>query len=144
MRISSRILTLVCLCILTTISSQEAGSPIRIVPLNQNEPATLLKIGIEFRKLRERASATIGTPYKWGGTDLKKGIDCSNYTWQIFRSIGKPYQRFYSTLAMARLTRFTGLTPAPIRDADIGDLLVYGYYDATNGNKWHGHVRHPD
>ncbi|HIG26552.1 MAG TPA: hypothetical protein EYQ50_01655 [Verrucomicrobiales bacterium] len=41
---------------------------------------------------------------------------------------------------MARLTRFTGLTPAPIRDADIGDLLVYGYYDATNGNKWHGHV----
>ena len=30
----------------------------------------------------------IGTPYKWGGNDLEKGIDCSGFVQQLYGGIG--------------------------------------------------------
>ena len=91
-----------------------------------------------LRHLLESAKPTIGVPYQWGGTRLLKGIDCSNYTWQLFRSVGMPYERFLSTMTMSRLRRSNGLRKIAFQDAKAGDLLVYGYRDESK--KWHGHV----
>lgn len=30
----------------------------------------------------------VGTPYKWGGNDIKKGIDCSAFVKDVFKHIG--------------------------------------------------------
>lgn len=89
-------------------------------------------------RLLDAAHATIGVPYKWGGTQLKKGIDCSNYTWQLFRTVGLPYKRFLSTMVLSRLKQANGLRSVSFKEARAGDLLVYGYKDSSK--RWHGHV----
>lgn len=43
--------------------------------------------------LLDKAKPAIGTPYTWGGTRMGKGIDCSNFTWQVYRSVGDSYER---------------------------------------------------
>ena len=89
-------------------------------------------------RLLEAAQPTIGTPYIWGGTQLEKGIDCSNYTWQLYRKVGFSYKRFLGTTVLSRLKRANGLRSVPFQDARPGDLLVYGYRD--DENQWYGHV----
>ncbi|MEM9158729.1 MAG: NlpC/P60 family protein [Verrucomicrobiota bacterium] len=91
-----------------------------------------------IRRVIEEAKPTIGVPYVWGGTKLQKGIDCSNYTWQLYRSAGFNYERFLGTMVMSRLQDSYGLRTVSFEEAVPGDLLVYGYRDASN--KWHGHV----
>ena len=69
---------------------------------------------------------------------MDEGIDCSNYTWQLYRSLGMGYERFLSTRALAGLERDNGLHKISFEDALAGDLLVYGYRDEAG--KWRGHV----
>ena len=83
-------------------------------------------------------TSVIGTPYRFGASDLATGIDCSNYTWLIYRSIGIPYERYLRTYALAKVTRNAGFHQVTFADAQPGDLLVYGYRDADR--EWHGHV----
>ena len=89
-------------------------------------------------KLLTAAKPTIGVPYKWGGTQMDEGIDCSNYTWLLYRSLGLGYDHFLSTMSLASLNRANGLRKISFEDAQAGDLLVYGYRDEAG--KWRGHV----
>lgn len=41
-----------------------------------------------IRAMIERSFEYIGTPYKWGGNNLWRGIDCSAFVQQMFRMIG--------------------------------------------------------
>ena len=34
------------------------------------------------------AKKYLGTPYRWGGTSLTKGVDCSGFTYEVFRNFG--------------------------------------------------------
>ena len=94
--------------------------------------------GSIISRLLEAAKPSIGTPYKWGGSDLANGIDCSNFTWLLYRSIGVPCERYLRTRTLATLRKNAGLSQTTFADAQPGDLLVYGYRD--DADDWHGHV----
>lgn len=94
--------------------------------------------GATIGRILRAAKPTIGTPYKWGGSDLTSGIDCSNYTWLLYRSIGVPYDRYIRTRELATLRRNAGFSRTTFAEAQPGDLLVYGYRD--DAGEWHGHV----
>jgi cell wall-associated NlpC family hydrolase len=69
---------------------------------------------------------------------MNEGVDCSGYTWQLYRSLGWAYDRFLGTMELSKLTRANGLHQISFEDARAGDLLVYGYRDKAG--RWRGHV----
>ena len=62
----------------------------------------------------------IGTRYRYGGTSLTGGVDCSGYTGQIFAKFG---------YALDRSSRGQGKNGVAITRNQLlpGDLVVYGY-----------------
>ncbi len=55
----------------------------------------------------------VGTPYKWGGNNLEKGIDCSGFVQQLFGKIGVDLPRVASDQALVgqAITRLEDLQP---------------------------------
>lgn len=78
----------------------------------------------------DAALSWIGTPYKYGGNDPLRGIDCSGLTQQAFARAGIQLPR--TTYDQVKL----GAPVASIDDAQPGDL-VFGIGD---GNRVNGHV----
>ncbi len=128
------ILLLACSCVGL---ASAATAPIRAVPLSTQSIKKAAQKHPQLGKLLRAAAPTIGTPYDWGGTRLEKGIDCSNYTWQLFRKLGLPYERYLGTQFMSRIHRHGAFQRVPFKTAQPGDLLVYGYDDKGT---WRGHV----
>ena len=114
------------------------GKGIQVVPATQYLMNRAGTANDTIDKLLDTAKPSIGIDYVWGGTKLNKGIDCSNFTWQVFRKAGLPYERFLSTMTLARHRKGNGLRSISFNEARPGDLLVYGYRD--HRKKWHGHV----
>jgi cell wall-associated NlpC family hydrolase len=111
---------------------------ITVVPASEELMSRAAAGGTAIRTILRAAKPTIGTPYKWGGTDMAKGIDCSNYTWLLYRSIGVSYERYIRTQALATMRSDAAFSQTTFADAQPGDLLVYGYRDGSGA--WHGHV----
>ena len=111
---------------------------VEVVPVSDPGIAKAAARKDTLGRLLQAAKPTIGVPYKWGGTQMDEGIDCSNYTWQLYRSIGMAYDRFVSSRALSRLKRANGLRKISFEDALPGDLLVYGFRDEAG--RWRGHV----
>ncbi len=111
---------------------------VKVVQISSNQIESMAQKNLVLKRLLLLAHPTIGVPYQWGGTQLNKGIDCSNYTWQLFRGLGLPYKRFLSTMTMSRLRKSNGLQKISLKEARPGDLLVYGHRDESK--KWYGHV----
>lgn len=61
----------------------------------------------------------IGTPYKWGGTDIKKGIDCSAFVQDAFEQVGVQLPR------TAAEQYKVGKVVASIDDLQPGDRLYF-------------------
>lgn len=61
----------------------------------------------------------IGTPYKWGGNDLYKGIDCSGYVKKVYAHFG------YTTPRVSRDMAKT-YKEISLSEAKPGDLIFYG------------------
>lgn len=120
-----------------TVFIAVAGEPVTVVELSDWRIRYIGRKNPDLKKLLEKAKPAIGTPYKWGGTRMEKGIDCSNFTWQLFHSTTDSYESFLSTRTMAVLKERNGLKRVPVNESRPGDLLVYGYH---NGKKWYGHV----
>lgn len=118
-------------------SDARAGQ-IRVVPASDRLLRKAAEREDTLGRLLKAAQPTIGVPYKWGGTRMDKGVDCSNYTWQLYRSLGTEYDGFLSTMAMSRLQRANDLRKISFEEALPGDLLVYGHRDRVG--RWRGHV----
>jgi len=72
---------------------------------------------IEQRVLTEALSA-LKTPYKWGGTNLAKGVDCSGFTSEVFKRVGANLPRTVSEQLRAGKQVKT-------RDIHVGDLVFF-------------------
>ena len=116
----------------------DSAPTILVVPLSDDALERAATGGATIGRILAKAKPTIGAPYTWGGTNLTSGIDCSNYTWLLYRSIGVPYDRYIRTQELATLHRNAGFTQTTFTEAQPGDLLVYGY--RADDGVWHGHV----
>jgi peptidoglycan DL-endopeptidase CwlO len=61
----------------------------------------------------------LGVPYVWGGTDPKKGLDCSGLTQLVFKKLGIDLPR------VSRDQAKVGTEVASLKDARPGDLLFF-------------------
>ncbi len=71
----------------------------------------------------------LGIPYRWGGTTVKEGFDCSGLTLVVYRLNG---------LNLPRVSRDQFSSGRPVEKSDLkkGDLVFF----ATNGGKRVSHV----
>lgn len=67
----------------------------------------------------------VGTPYVYGGADLKKGIDCSGFTMKVYENFG------YTLYHLVSLQYKAGRVVS-IEDAQPGDLFIYKTGDKTD------------
>ncbi len=77
------------------------------------------------------ASQFIGNPYKWGGTSLTEGCDCSGFVYRVYQHFGIDYGRLTSD-------GFLGVGQAVTLDnIQAGDVVVYSghvaIYDGGGG-----------
>lgn len=61
----------------------------------------------------------LGNPYRYGGTSLTKGTDCSGFTMKIYRHFGKKIPR------TSRSQRGAGKKVKSLKKARPGDLICY-------------------
>ena len=61
----------------------------------------------------------IGCPYKWGGTNLTGGIDCSGFVQAVYRQFG------YSLPRTSGAQRNYGINIESLKDALPGDIICY-------------------
>jgi hypothetical protein len=66
------------------------------------------------------ATQYLGTPYRWGGTDPKTGLDCSGFTQLVYGRLGIDLPRTSGAQAG------TGTAVGSLADAQPGDLLFFG------------------
>jgi cell wall-associated NlpC family hydrolase len=66
------------------------------------------------------AKKYLGVPYLWGGTDPKRGLDCSGLVQRVFADLGVTLPRTVAD------QRNAGTAVASMDQAKPGDLLVFG------------------
>ena len=72
----------------------------------------------------------LGTPYVWGGTNLSKGVDCSGFTYSVFKNFG------YALNRSSRDQAKNGTRVASKAELLPGDLVFFD----TNKNNTISHV----
>jgi lipoprotein Spr len=71
------------------------------------------------------ACSLAGTPYKYGSTDPEQGFDCSGFVAYVFNHFGIMVPR--------TSVDFTPVEhPIPLKDARLGDLILFTGTDSTN------------
>jgi hypothetical protein len=73
------------------------------------------------------AQKYIGVPYVWGGTDPKKGLDCSGFTQLVYGNLGVDLPRTASQQATA------GSPVASLAEARPGDLVFFDHSSTRAG-----------
>lgn len=128
-----------------TVTTRSAQTP---------PPATTSRGSAEARALLANYSLNyVGTPYKWGGNDLNRGIDCSGFVQQLYGGIGINLPRTAREQAKVGqpITRLEDLKPGDrlyfwdARKQYIGHTGLYlgnGYFVHASSN--HGEVATDD
>lgn len=95
----------------------EASASFRIYPIPAvTQPAE----HPPARQVLDRALAALGTPYRWGGTSLKHGFDCSGLVQYAFQHV--------DDLELPRTSRALSRVDAPSVERgnlEPGDLLFF-------------------
>ena len=65
------------------------------------------------------AQKFVGNPYKYGGTSLTKGTDCSGFTQSVYKHFG------YKIPRTSYSQRKTGKRVTSLKNAKTGDLICY-------------------
>ncbi len=84
--------------------------PVRIMHMDHERGSELL---------RAFALNLLGSPYKYGGTDAKTGIDCSAFVQQAYKSLGVNMPRTSREQAQAGM-------PVDLSQIRVGDLVFFG------------------
>lgn len=73
----------------------------------------------------------LGTPYRWAGNDLRKGVDCSGFTSQVMKAFG---------ITISRSSRDQAQNGVRVTKAELmpGDLV---FFDTTNRTN-RGYISH--
>ena len=93
------------------LSTQEAAE--RLAALGDVEPS---EIGIEIANY---ACQFVGNPYKWGGTSLTEGADCSGFVLSVYAKYGISLPHHAASQAGCG-------TKISASEAQPGDLFFYG------------------
>ncbi|MBQ9984157.1 MAG: C40 family peptidase [Lachnospiraceae bacterium] len=76
-------------------------------------------MSIEQKEVVSFALQFVGNAYRYGGTSLTKGTDCSGFTYSVYRNFGYDMQRTaYQQLCSTKSVKKKNLKP--------GDLIFYG------------------
>ena len=86
---------------------------------NTSKGAAVVSYGKQF----------VGTPYVWGGTNLKSGVDCSGFVYAVYRDFGITLNRSSETMAS------NGVAVSK-SDLAAGDLVFFN----TGGDSAISHV----
>jgi len=70
-------------------------------------------------QLVSEAMKYVGTPYKWGGSDLRNGVDCSGFVQELYKQFGISLPRTAEEQAMV------GMPVARLDQLEIGDRLYF-------------------
>ena len=118
-------LLIIILLILPAFSFRAQDIALVTIP---GEPETL-STGIDRTDLLDYARQFLGTPYRRGGSDPKKGFDCSGFVNYVFEHFEVDLPR------SSREFKSLGTTLKP-DEFKVGDILVfYGFRDR-------GHIGH--
>ncbi len=84
------------------------------------------------------AKKFLGNPYRWGGTSLTRGADCSGYVMSVYRHFGKSLP--HSSYAQRRV----GRRVSSLSKAKPGDIICYsGHVAIYMGNNRVIHASNP-
>ena len=112
-------LAVAALALLITAVSPATDSAVRV----QVHAAGISKTTSRRISMGDRVTAFAmrfrGNPYKYGGTSLTKGADCSGFVMQIYRHFGVRLPR------TSRAMRKAGFKVRSLRKAAPGDILCY-------------------
>jgi soluble lytic murein transglycosylase-like protein len=75
----------------------------------------------------DEARKFLGLPYVWGGTDPKKGVDCSGLVQSVYKNLGYELPRVSADQARS------GRPVASLAEAQPGDLLAWDNSSRNNG-----------
>lgn len=72
----------------------------------------------------------IGTPYVWGGTNLKKGVDCSGFTQQVYKKFN---------ISISRVSYMQAQEGTPVKKSQLmpGDLVFFDTHGVNTGKISH-------
>lgn len=96
-----------------------AAAPTGGTPAASPSPKTPPRLPAWREEVMTQAADTLGTRYRWGGTDLEKGVDCSGLTQGIFDKVGVELPRTSAEQFKA------GGQPVPRAELQPGDLIFF-------------------
>ncbi|MBL8065290.1 MAG: C40 family peptidase [Chthonomonadaceae bacterium] len=95
------------------------------VAMSNRTGNTTSRTGSSKQQMLDYSFNFIGTPYKWGGNDLQRGIDCSGFVKKLFGQIGVDLPR------TARQQALVGTPVNRLEELQPGDRLYF--WDSKRG-----------
>lgn len=93
-------------------------------------PSSTSRAASMGKKVVKYAKRFIGTPYKWGGSDLRRGVDCSGFVMAVYAHYGVSLPHYDASI------RKCGKKVRSLSRAIPGDVICYnGHVAIYLGNK---------